>query len=83
LEEDLTNIFTIYPNPTSTEINLKFTKPTTGKISIFNTVGIVLFETELKNQVNLVMNVYHFRKGIYFVKFSGLEGDFVRKVVVE
>jgi hypothetical protein len=33
--------------------------------------------------VNLVINVSHFQKGIYFVKFSSLEGDFVRKVVVE
>jgi Secretion system C-terminal sorting domain len=81
LEEDLANIFTLYPNPTSTEIHLKFTKPTTGKISIFNTVGIILFETELKNQVNLMImiNVSHFRNGVYFVKFRGLEGVFCWK----
>lgn len=83
LEEDLNNIFTVYPNPTSTEIHLKFTKPSSGKISIFNTVGIASFETELRNQVSLMINVSNFRKGVYFVKFSGLEGEFVRKVIVE
>ena len=83
LEEDLTNIFTVFPNPTSTEIHLKFTKSISGKISIFNTVGIASFETELKNQMSLMINVSNFRKGIYFVKFSNLEGEFVRKVVIE
>ncbi len=83
LEKDLTNIFTIYPNPTSTEIHLKFTKPSTGKIFIFNTVGIVLHETELKNQVGLMINVSNFRKGVYFVRFIDLAGEVVRKVVVE
>lgn len=83
LEEGLTNIFTVYPNPTSTEIHLKFTKPSTGKITIFNTVGITLFETELKNQASLMVNVPHFRKGIYFLRFSSLTGEGVRKVVVE
>jgi hypothetical protein len=83
LEEDLTNIFTIYPNPSSTEIHLKFMKSSSGKVSIFNTVGSILFETELKNQLGLNINVSNFRKGVYFLKFSGLEGDFVRKIVVE
>jgi hypothetical protein len=79
LEEDLTDIFTIYPNPTSTEIHLKFMKLSSGKVSIFNTVGSILFETDLKNQFGLNINVSHFQKGVYFLKFSG----FVRKVVVE
>ena len=83
LEEDLTNIFTLFPNPTNTEIHLKFMKPVSGKLSVFNTIGISFFETELKNQTIFTIPVYHFRKGVYFVKFSGLEGEGVRKVVVE
>ncbi len=83
LEKDLANIFTLYPNPASTEIHIKFHRPSSGKISIFNVIGTIYFETELKNQANFIINVFHFRKGVYVIKFSGLEGDLVRKVVVE
>ncbi len=83
LEEDLANIFTIYPNPTSTEIHLKFTKPSNGKIAVFNVIGAVAFESDLKNQMILTINAANFQKGIYFVKYSNLEGEFVRKLVVE
>ena len=83
LEEDLTNIFTLYPNPTSKEINLKFTKPSTGKISIFNVLGEIYYETELKNRENLMIPISNFRKGMYLVKFSSLVGEVFRKVMVE
>ena len=83
LEEDLISIFTLFPNPTNSEMQLKFTKPVSGKISIFNNVGMSFFEADLKNQAGLMINVSNFNKGVYLVKFSGLEGDFVRKIMVD
>ena len=83
LEEDLTDIFTIYPNPTSTEIHLKFTKLTSGKIQVFNVLGNIFYEVELKNKMGLNIDISNFQKGVYFLKFKDFSGEVVRKILVE
>lgn len=83
LEEELSNGFTVYPNPTSTEIHLKFAKSTTGKIKLFNAFGTIFYETELKNQMSLIIPVFNYSKGSYLLRLSNAEGDFLKKIVVE
>jgi hypothetical protein len=64
--------FEVYPNPSSTVINIKTEGK--GKRELYNSVGQLLFFTG-KNEIN----VSRYSKGIYYIKI----GNMVRKVIIE
>ena len=71
---------TIYPNPSTGILNLSFTSEGatqsrifTKNISIFNAIGQLAYNTEIKlNTTKQQINLSHLPKGLYFIDIGGL-----------
>lgn len=74
--------FTIYPNPTSRLLNLSSLSPLViiERISIFNALGEELLLPLLEGQL---VDLAHFRNGIYYIKISTNRGTISRKIILQ
>ncbi len=76
---ETSDILEIYPNPTSTLINIK--TESKANRQLFNSIGQLLFTTT-ENQINLSADkagVSKYSSGIYYIKV----GNEVRKIIIE
>lgn len=78
IEEKTTNLFSIYPNPTHSFLNIS-SKTAISEISIYNNLGQLLFISEEKNQIDISA----LSKGIYFVKIKNENGQTETKKVIK
>jgi len=78
IEENTTNYFSIYPNPTNGVFNIN-SNSTITEIAVYNNLGQLLFTSEEKNQVN----ISSLSQGIYFVKIKDENGQTETKKVVK
>ena len=73
--------FIVYPNPVTSKLFIKNTfEYEISEISIFNAIGIKVFES---NQTSKDLDVQYLSKGIYFIKISTEKGIFATKFVKE
>jgi len=70
--------FSIYPNPTSTTLNIQTTKSNNSNVKIFDAIGQLCLDEKLTNK-NTSFNIQHLQSGIYFIKV----GDTMQKFVKE
>lgn len=74
-----TSGFTIAPNPTKSNVQIK-SNSKIDTITVFDSLGkIILIQTQNNNEIN----VEHFSKGIYFVKVSSDNKTFYNKLIKE
>ena len=78
IEENTTNYFSIYPNPTNGVLNIKSATPL-SEITVYNNLGQLLFVSEKNNQVDISA----LSQGIYFVKIKDENGQTETKKVVK
>ncbi|MDN3723834.1 T9SS type A sorting domain-containing protein [Aequorivita sp. SDUM287046] len=78
IEENTTNLFSIYPNPTTGLVNIQSVLPI-SEITVYNNLGQLLFTLEEKNQIDI--STLH--RGIYFVKIKSETGQIETKKVVK
>lgn len=77
IEENSTNLFSIYPNPTNGLLHVKSTLPIV-EITLYNNLGQLLFTSTEKNQVDIST----LTEGIYFVKIiNGNSQTETKKIV--
>ncbi|HLW31395.1 MAG TPA: T9SS type A sorting domain-containing protein [Aequorivita sp.] len=69
IEENTTNLFSIYPNPANNLLNIKSKTPI-SQITIHNNIGQLLLSSTKENQVDISA----LSEGIYFVKISDENG---------
>jgi hypothetical protein len=84
-ENDISNDFTIYPNPAKNQINIDVNGKKEGNISItlFNIVGSVVKNTEtMQPSKTIKLDVSHLVSGTYFVKISSKKGNCIKKIIV-
>lgn len=74
--------FKIYPNPTSTQINLLFDKIEFKTIQLIDVLGSVVL-TQQSSSNNFQLDVSKYPKGIYFVKVSSKNSSSTMKVIVK
>lgn len=66
---DLANQFSLYPNPANNLLNITYPNNNkTFKIAIYNTIGQLIYETEMKDQITVDVSKY--ATGNYIVKFQ-------------
>lgn len=66
-----TNTLTLYPNPTSRQLQLKLDKPCSGKIVIYSSTGQLVYQEEaFYEELNFTLNVSEFTKGNYILVFT-------------
>ncbi|WP_299363210.1 T9SS type A sorting domain-containing protein [Winogradskyella sp.] len=74
----------VYPNPATNEINLKWNKSDDVSIRIFNAQGKIIFYGKKVNLFNgLKVDVSSFNSGLYFVKLNTANGEITKKLILE
>ena len=73
--------FSIYPNPTSDELNINLGAPQSGNLMIYNFIGQVVYSEMLVNVTSTTLNMENLPNGNYFVKWEGAANSITKKVV--
>jgi len=82
-DEDLISSLKIHPNPASEKLYLNFGSSSNKKISIINTLGVVVLEKDTQAD-NCEILLSSLRSGPYFVRVSDANGyQEVRKIIVK
>jgi carboxypeptidase T len=77
------NIPSVYPNPAGNRLYVGFDKQIrNGFLEILNMDGVVLKAIKLDGVAEIELNIESISQGIYLLKVSGPEMDFVKKLVV-
>lgn len=73
----------IYPNPSTGIFNLNLPAVFNAAVQVFNTLGQKVFETSIKNEQNVVLDLAHLQKGLYVLKVENEDGEkFEEKIIV-
>jgi hypothetical protein len=84
-EENSVAMFSLFPNPTSTNLTLKFTNEEHIKsISITDILGKIVWQTSTSASNTYTIDISQASPGIYYVKALSDNGEvMVKKVVKE
>ena len=77
IEDEIENVISIYPNPTTGIVNIKNNK-IIGDVFITDISGRIIFEDKIQAD-NLKVNLFGMEKGMYFMKID----NFIYKIVLE
>lgn len=80
-EQDHDVLFSIYPNPAASELNLSFSSNVTAIIELLDVYGKTLLKTPHANGDNIRLDLHSLASGIYFVKVSANGKNTVKKFV--
>jgi len=64
----------ITPNPVFDNFDISFDTPQTGKLSIFDTAGSLIWQDNINNSQRENISVLLWRSGMYFVRFTSIDG---------
>ncbi|MBL0048485.1 MAG: T9SS type A sorting domain-containing protein [Bacteroidetes bacterium] len=83
-KEVTTDLFNIFPNPTSDNFTISFNKKITkGFLQIFNLLGNKVFEENIFEQSQKEIQLKSISPGIYFVKVLDGEYEYCSKLILE
>jgi hypothetical protein len=82
-EDEILQGFNIFPNPSHTEVTLRFKQAMSGRISIVDLRGVEYFQEEIRKLNELTIPLTTYQRGIYLINFKNEEGSFIKKLVVE
>ena len=83
INEEISNTFLLFPNPSNSFVTIKFPKITSGKLTFLNMIGVTIMEVDLRKVLEEKISIKHFNKGIYLINFKNNESDFTNKLIVE
>ena len=75
---------TVYPNPATNEVAIKWNKQDKVSVRVFNVNGQLLYfnkSTSLNNPLKI--NTSNLTSGVYFVKINSSKGSYTKKLVVK
>lgn len=75
--------FNVFPNPTNTDISIRFEQPTSGNLTLMNISGSTINEIEIKAKSEMTLPLKDINKGIYFLKFQNDKEILVKKIIIE
>ncbi len=82
-QNEESEVFEIYPNPTKDFINIIFIKPTSGELNFIDLLGRSIFTMDFTNRVSLKVDVSTFQRGLHFVRVNTDRKTLYRKVIIE
>jgi len=83
-EYQLSNLLSMYPNPTSQLINIDFKEPFENlDISLYNMTGKLLQNQQFRNKNHIKLNIDNLQKGIYYINIKADGELFTRKIIKE
>lgn len=78
-EAEQKTVFTMYPNPAKTTLNLK--SENTGQISIFSSLGVLVL-TEIKKKETIQLSTENLSKGIYYIQLANQHGTATKNLII-
>jgi hypothetical protein len=77
---DANNLFVMYPNPTSSLVELNFTHQSNKTVTVTDAQGKVCMQYT-SNQINQQIDVSTLNKGLYFVRVDDENGTSIKKLI--
>jgi len=77
-EVSKTSRFTVFPNPTETELNIENEQYTIDKVNIYNCLG-TLVKTNKQEGIKTRINVSDLAPGLYFIEIGETRTRFIKK----
>ncbi len=69
--DDIHNLsIKLYPNPTNGIVNIVFEENTTTNLTIYNTLGQIVYSKLIENKSNETIDISDLNSGIYYLQFS-------------
>lgn len=83
VESVIQNDFSAWPNPFNQSLNIEFTDPFIGSLSILDARGVVLHREDLRGPISTTIQL-NLASGLYFVRAEESSGKvLVKKIVAE
>ena len=76
------NVIDVYPNPTSSLVNVFIDKIENTQLQIININGQVVLEKQINDQ-NTLLDVSSYNKGVYIIRITNESGVSINKLVVK
>ena len=77
------NDLSLYPNPATNEVNLKWNMSEDVSVRIYNTLGKLMYYGKKINLFNgYKIDVSSFSTGVYFIKLNSSKGEIIKKLVL-
>ncbi len=79
----LVNLVTVYPNPTSDILNIRFNENIEeGRLEMYNELGQKFLESDLNHSSNNTISVRGFPSGVYFLSLKMDGSNLDRRVII-
>lgn len=82
VNENITRIFNLFPNPTSEQITIVFEAQEKRIIQLTDILGNEILRIE-NNELSLQLDASNYPKGVYFIKVESDKGTSSQKIVVQ
>ncbi|UOX32771.1 T9SS type A sorting domain-containing protein [Flavobacterium sediminilitoris] len=81
---DALNTITLFPNPATNKVNLKWNENENVTIKIYDASGKLVYYTKDKNLINTFeVNTSSFTSGLYFVNINTIDKFVIKKLIIE
>lgn len=73
----------IYPNPANSLVTVHFEIPTSVNLEIYDTTGRLVYEKQIVNQTESILDVSSISSGAYFMRFTFDQLTSVKSLIIE
>lgn len=74
----------IYPNPVSDMVSVKFQNPENGSVQVFDVVGRNVYQVDISNTQSVyTIDTYNWNDGIYVLRFVSNQGQVLTKKFIK
>jgi hypothetical protein len=82
IDEEIFGAFELFPNPSNSQVTLKFSKPVTGQISLVDMRGIAIFNKDILKSNESIIQLNPYQSGSYILIFRSENGFFSKKLII-
>ena len=83
IEESVSELFSIYPNPTRGVITVDMKSNQFENVRVVNLLGEILLEQKISNKNNKIeLNISSFAEGVYYIQLNSISGNYLQKLVL-
>lgn len=82
-EHEIFGVVELFPNPSHTQVTLRFSKPISGQISIVDLRGVEVLKKDVLKNSELIIQLNGYKSGTYVLSFKNEEGFFSKKLVID
>jgi hypothetical protein len=81
--DDSKNDYVLFPNPSSNLVNIKSENPIHGELIVFDVLGQIIYQQNLKNTDFTSVDVSAWNSGVYFFQITTENSRTTRKITVQ